>query len=207
MNLKRGATGVAALLCISALVSGCAASHGAPDEAAAGGVLSGAQAQPRARASLDGSAAVDYSSVAQLKQDSTAVIVGIPSGSRLAGPADEAGQSRQVSAFVTSVVVEASTKGSVPRGTTIDIRQLAATELKKPSNYTLQPGKAYLLFLQPFTFGDGTPPTGQYVITGDQGAYELGKATLADPSSSAKLVPGIQSRLPIATTVGTLAGG
>jgi len=77
---------------------------------------------------------------------------------------------------VTTVEVTKIEHGSVNGQTTLHVRQLGGEQqgVAVASNAVLlRPGTDYVLFVEPFSFGDGRD-TGQWVIVGpDAGQYEL----------------------------------
>lgn len=144
---------------------------------------------------MDVSRIKDYTSLAQLKQDSQFVIVGAVMSGKRGGPADQGGTS-QIDTYLTTIRVVVSSKGSVAAGSKITIRQVAASVGNKAFDFTLKPAISYVLFLKIFTFGSGTNPTGQYVVTGGVGAYTLTSGNVTDVKQTARLADGIESRLP-----------
>ena len=127
-----------------------------------------------------------FTSISELSKASAAVVevTVLPDSKTVA--ADSAGTSGLMST-VSTVTVDSAIAGSVKQGGTILIRQLGiASDTGGDVTPILSVGKQYILFVAPFTFGAGTPPTGQFVITGDQGAYELTPAggKLVSPNAS-----------------------
>jgi hypothetical protein len=106
-----------------------------------------------------------FDSVAEMRAASTAV-VRVTAGS--ARPADL----HDVSMTVTEVSVDKVVAGAMP-DTKLRITQFGSPEVSSPdTSKLLVEGRRYLLFVKPYVISGAD--TGQFLITGDQGAYELG---------------------------------
>jgi hypothetical protein len=124
-----------------------------------------APSEPDRRApALHVSRVKDYDTTHELRQDSTAIIIGTAVS---AEPGDLSG----VTTTVTSVRVERTLWGSTP-SQVLRIQQLGNTSMALPdTSKILTTGERYLLFVTPFHM---TPKddTGLYLITGERGVWE-----------------------------------
>jgi hypothetical protein len=101
---------------------------------------------------------------------------------------------------VTDLVVLDVLAGDLGGASAIKLRQLGVDGMKSDSfTPVVAAGQTYVLFLKPFTFGTGAGPSGQYVITGDQGAYE------AVGGSYHRISPG-GPELPVDVSIGQVRG-
>lgn len=122
----------------------------------------------RTEGQLDGSRSVEYSSIDQLKKDSTLIVVG-------RGTATSSVERVGTFPFtVRSLQVVTVLKGK-PGTDTIKVRQLGNPgEAVDDATTLVRSGDTYLLFLKEFVFSD-QKPTGQYVpVGGPSGVYVPG---------------------------------
>jgi len=84
-------------------------------------------------------------------------------------PADQAGTTN-IPATITQVSVDRLLWGSVEGDNTLAIRQIGSPKVEVSNEPLLSPGTKYLVFVSPFEFTPGTP-TGQWIITNDEGLY------------------------------------
>ncbi|GGQ87352.1 hypothetical protein [Couchioplanes azureus] len=121
-------------------------------------------AEPK-KAELHVSRAKDYTTMAQLKRDSTAILMGTAGASSVE---ETAGIQFTVTQFTVNKVMW----GSVPSGT-VAIRQLGGPAAdSEDTSVLLSEGSRYVVFLKPFEMTPGVA-TGQYIVTGDRGLYQL----------------------------------
>lgn len=197
MKLARIAAVLSTTAAVTAALSGCSASS----PAAANQAHRAATIQPAT--TLHGSTVREFGSIAEIRAASPLVVVGRVLGATDGGPADQDGTA-VIHARLTSLSVIASAKGGVAPGTVVTVRQFSDPDTNAPLDFVLRQDATYLLFLHPFTFGPGTAPTGQYVVTGAQGAYELASPDVSNPASTATLVSGIVSALPHSASLAAL---
>ena len=152
---------------------------------------------------IDGPVVHGYASLSEVNTDSTEVVVGTPVKAAIGGAADEAGNS-DLRAYLTTVKIDRVLRGPLGPGTEIILRQIAGPNEPTPAGYQLTDGAEYVFFLQPFTFGSGTAPTGQYVVTGGQGVYELSGSSVTVTTESASLAEGTETSLPPSVSLGQL---
>jgi hypothetical protein len=121
-------------------------------------------APPPAKPVIHMSRVDSFDSVAEMRAASTAV-VHVTAGS--AQPADL----HDVSMTVTEVSVDKVVAGTM-LNTKLRITQFGSPEVSSPdTSKLLVKGHRYLLFVKPYVISG--VDTGQFLITGDQGAYEL----------------------------------
>lgn len=115
----------------------------------------------------DFSVVKDYSTLGPLSSDSSLVVIGKVKGAPVMKNADEEGLTKeQVPIYEVSVSKGLKGKAS----SEVSVRLLGD---KADADYpTLQVDRSYLLYLTAFEWHPGES-TGEYVITGQQGAYEL----------------------------------
>lgn len=141
--------------------------------AAAGLLLTACSVSGSSDGDEDFSLVKDYSTLAQLSTDSSLVIVGRVQGAPVMEKADEEGLTKE-QVPVYSLLLDSNLKGKA--SSEVRVRLLGnETEAEYP---TLKSHGSYLLYLQEFEWhrGEGT---GEYVITGQQGAFKLSGAMLS----------------------------
>ncbi len=183
--------GLIGLCCVTAgllAVAGCSAEPVTPRDA---GIQGG----------HDASVAKSYSTITEIRADSTAVVEGTVSAVRRTEPADQAGASG-VKASVTAFNVTEVLSGSVAKEPTVLLHQILDPASGAPIDGTLHPGQAYVLFVTPFTYGPGTTATGEWVVVGGQGAYELQGSVLMRTSTVSSALPTTLSRSSLLAQVG-----
>jgi len=159
MTMKRIALSLLALALVPlAACSGTDHSDSAPEQTSHG----------------DGSWTQSYNSISELTTDSMTVVVGRVEGTPEIVNAAESGDTVTKSS-IYQLRVTSSLKGDSTEDDVLPIRQLGT--VKQPAfapadAALLESGQTYVLFLNPFYFERGKP-TGQYVITGEEGAFRL----------------------------------
>jgi len=121
-----------------------------------------------------------YASLTELFADSALVVQAVPTGAVQHVPADQDGRG-PVPASVTTVRVEQVLAGTA--AAEIAVRQVVGGVC--PREVPLRVAASYVLFL---TFADRVP-TGEYVIVGTQGAYEVVGDVLQLASANAGDLP------------------
>lgn len=166
MRMRRG-RGSAVLVVVAVALTGCSSGDRAPKAAGP-------------ERTVLGSAARSFGSLSDLISSGKAVV-------RVRSTTERSVEwIGDVPFTVTSVDVMGVERGSVANAERVRVRQLGGTVggVQVASNAVLlQPGTQYVLFVEPFSFGDGRD-TGQWVILGpDLGMYELRGDRLLRPSS------------------------
>jgi hypothetical protein len=142
----------------------------------------------------EASFAKEYGSFKELSAASTAVIDVTAHPRSKQVPAASDGSSG-IMATVTTLTVIKVVAGSVDGAPVIQLRQFGtAGDTSSEVQPVVTGSLRYVLFVQPFTFGPGTPDTGQYAVTGAEIAYQIEGSTahLMVPSLS----PGLPATLP-----------
>jgi len=115
------------------------------------------------------SRAKDYRTMAELKADSTAIIVGTAGASTVQ-------EVDGIQFTVTDVRVSKVLWGKAA-SQVVAIKQLGGPELlSADTSRILASGSEYIAFVQPFHMTPGDT-TGQYLVTGDRGLYKLDRKT------------------------------
>ena len=162
MLLRHVRYGVFSTLALSFLLSGCTAA---------------APATRSSKESISVSRAVTYDSIADLRRDSDDVVI-VTAGAATHGAING------LPVTITSVSVSRSILGG---GTSFEVQQIgSATVLSPMTSPLLQSGDQYLLFLTRFRWSPDRP-TDRFVITGDQGIYELKHGQFVNVAWDSKL--------------------
>jgi hypothetical protein len=123
-----------------------------------------------------------YRSVAEIKKDSSAVVIAIP---RSAREMDVNG----IPVTVTSAEIKSTIAGKSPAS--IQLQQFGSGTTPSPqTSPLLEAGREYLLFIQPLHLVPGDN-TGRMVITGDQGIFERRDGRLVNIAFQSELPPSI----------------
>lgn len=136
----------------------------------------------------DASWVKSYSTLAQLASDSAVIVEAKVQPNPQVVDAGQAGASG-LSASIFTAVVTKSLKGNTDVGDALKVRQFGTQDAPafSPTEVTfLQPGQTYALYLQPFEFQSGVS-TGQYVVVGQIGAYQLSNGTFTRSTTRDKL--------------------
>lgn len=124
-----------------------------------------------------------YASLTELFADSALVVQAVPTGAVQHVPADQDGRG-PVPASIRTVRVEQVLAGTA--AAEIAVRQVVGGVC--PREVPLRVAVSYVLFLTHFEF-TGRVPTGEYVIVGTQGAYEVVGDVLQLASANAGDLP------------------
>ncbi|HEX5088532.1 MAG TPA: hypothetical protein VFV89_12050 [Nocardioides sp.] len=128
-----------------------------------------------------------YDSIDELLSESTLVVRVQASADQKEVSADSAGTDKLASTLTTVKVLETYV-GSPDSSLTI--RQSGSKGMVFDGlAELLVPGDEYILFLKPFSFDPKGPDTGEFIITGEVGAYQLQEGRFKLTAKSAPNLP------------------
>ena len=129
-----------------------------------------------------------YASLTELFADSALVVQAVPTGAVRHVPADQHGGG-PAPVSITTARVEQVLAGTA--AAEVAVRQVVGGVC--PREVPLRVAASYVLFLNPFRFA-GSAPTGQHVIVGTQGVYEVVGDVLQLASANAEDLPRLVPR-------------
>lgn len=137
----------------------------------------------------------DYSSLRELRGDSSLVVRVKANSDQQAVSASE-DDSGDLESTLSAVTVLETYVGSAPVGGVLTVRQSGSKRMVFDGlAELLVPGDEYILFLSPFTFDRTGPGTGEWVVTGEVGAYRLQDGKFSRTASDAPDLPQTVSAL------------
>lgn len=167
-------------------------SHGRRGASVAGAlitmcILAACAAPTQTTSGVDVSRVKTYSSLTEVRRDSTAVVVATALPGYHKVPADLEKKSG-VDAIETRLRVERVVAGHL-NTSLVTIRGLDPGQAADEISPLMTPGHTYLLYITPFVWRSGGTRTGKYVLTGDVGEFESAGDSFVKQSPGAAHLP------------------